>query len=132
MAKEIKEEIVPVEMATVIIDPKLTNGGLRTITSIGIKRFVGKVTVPVEEAEDLLRRQSEYAATVQKLNDPSLKLRNQNIDTTRKSYIADPEQFGSHPRFTKLYGMADPFQMSFISEIDKTEWAQERMGLFNY
>lgn len=136
MAKELKEEVVKKEegkdLVTIIIDPKVTNGGLRTFTETGVKRYVGKVTVPAHIADSLLQRQTEYAATIQKLNDPSVRLRNQNIDTTRRAYMADPEQYGNHPRFTKAFGMSDAFQMSFISEKDKQEWAEERMGLFNY
>lgn len=136
MAEKIKETLVKKEegdeLVTVIIDPKLTNGGLRTFTENGVKRYVGKVTVPAHVADSLLQRQTEYAATISKLNDPTVRLRNQNIDTTRKAYMADIEQYGSHPKFSKLYGMSDAFQMSFVSDLDKKEWAEERMGLFNY
>lgn len=132
----IKENIVKKEeaeeMVTIIIDPKLTNGGLRTITDKGVVKRAGKVTVPASEAEDLLRRLTEYSATVQKLQDPSIKLRNQNIDQTRKSFIADPTQYGNNPQFNKVNGMADAFQLEPISEQDLKEWREERMGLFNY
>lgn len=127
-----KKEIVTSkeeEMMTIYIDPKRTNGGLRTNFN---KLYVGKKTLPVELAEDLLRRQEEYAATVSKLTDPSIKLKNQSIEQSRKFFIADPVQHGNNPKFSKVYGMLDPFQLESISELDLEEWKDERMGLFNY
>ena len=120
------------DMVTVIIDPKLTNGGLRTATATGWKNYVGKVKVPESLGEDLLRRQTEYAATVAKLNDPSVSLRNQNIDITRKQFMADPGQYGQRTEFSKENGLASRFQMSFISKQDLAEWKEEREGLFGY
>lgn len=116
------------ELVTIIIDPKRTSGGLRT----NGKLFVGKVKVSQEMADDLLRRQEEYAATTAKLTDPSVKLRNQNIDVSRKMFIADPGVFGNHPKFSKINGMLDHFQLQFISETDLDEWRQEREGIYGY
>ena len=130
MAKEIKpvEAKVTSDLVTIIIDPKRTNGGVR----VNGKRYVGKVSVTSDQAEDLLRIQEEYAASVDKLTNPSTKLRNQSLETSRKAFFADPIQFGSHPRFSKVYGMLDTFQWDFVPEADRLEWQQERMGLYNY
>lgn len=124
MAKETQEE----EKMLIFIDPKRTNGGLRT----NGKNYVGKITVPVHFAEDLLRRQEEYAATISKLTDPSVKLRNQNIDISRKMFMADPQSYGNHPKFSRITGMLDAFQLEFVSPKDLEEWKEERMGLYNY
>lgn len=133
MVKNLEETRVtetpsPEEIVTIIIDPKMTDGGI----IINGRRYVGKVKVPQSQADDLLRVQSEYFATKQKLNDPSIKLRNQNVDVSKKFFMADPLQFASNPRFSKVYGMLDPFQWDFISEKDKEDWKQEREGLYNY
>jgi predicted RNA-binding Zn ribbon-like protein len=136
MAAKEKEELVKKDegenLVQVIIDPKLTNGGLRTITSTGVKRYVGKVKVPADLAEDLLRRQTEYAATIQKLNEPSLEIRNQSIGTSYKAFMADPAQHGKNPGFSRETGLLSRFQWEFISDKDKEEWKEERMGLFGY
>ena len=116
------------EMVTIVIDPKMTDRGI----IINNKRYVGKVKVPQSQADDLLRIQSEYFATKQKMTDPSVKLRNQNVDVSKRAFMADPLQFASHPRFSKVYGMLDPFQWDFIGEKDKEEWKQEREAIFNY
>lgn len=113
-------------MVTIIIDKD--TGGLRT----NGKLYVGKVTVPEHLAEDLMRRQEEYLATIKKLTDPSVELRNQSIETTRKAFMADPKVHGNNPRFSKVNGLTTNFQMSVVSEQDKEEWHQERMGLFGY
>lgn len=123
MATKEKEDIV-----TIVIDPKMTNGGI----TVNGRKYVGTVKVPQEQADDLLRIQTDYFATTQKLNDPSIQLRNQNIETTRKAFIADPGLYGNHPRFSKHNGMTNQFQLNFISEQDLNEWKQERMGLYGY
>jgi hypothetical protein len=132
MAKEPETAIAKEEMVTVMIDPKITRGGLKTATLTGWKNYVGKVTVPAHLAEDLLRRQTEFGATVQKLTEENLELRNQNINTTRAAFMADIAIAGSNPQFTRENGMASRFQMQFIAEKDLAEWKEERMGLFGY
>ena len=126
MAKETKA--IEEEMVTIIIDPKRTNGGIR----VNGKNYVGKVKVSAVQADDLMRIQEEYSATIDKLTNPQVKLRNQNIDATRKAFMADPAVYGQHPQFSKAYGLSDMFQMSFISETDRLQWEEERMGLYNY
>ena len=127
---EQKEKInVDAPKIIVMIDPKRTNGGIR----VNGKLKVGKVVCrSQEEADDLLRIQEEYAAAFDKLRDPSIKLRNQSIETSRKAFIADPAQFAGHPRFSKVYGMLDPWQWQFVPQNDRLEWQEERMGLYNY
>jgi predicted glycosyltransferase len=121
MAESTKEKMV-----TIMIDKR--TGGLRT----NGKLYVGKVTVREDIADDLIRRQNEYLATLDKINDPSVKLRNQSIEVTRKAFIADPSVFGNHPQFSKVNGMCDPFQLQFISPVDLDEWKAERLGLYGY
>jgi hypothetical protein len=79
-----------------------------------------------------MRIQEEYSATIDKLTNPSIRLKNQSITTTRRAFMADPVQFGQHPKFSKEWGMSDSFQMSHVSKTDLIEWQQERMGLYNY
>lgn len=131
MAKETTKEPVSTvsEKIIVMIDPKRTNGGIR----INGKLKVGKVICnSQDEADDLLRIQEEYAASFAKLTDPSVVMRNQSIETTRRAFMADPVTYGQHPRFTKQFGLSTPFQMGFVPEADLIEWQQERMGLYNY
>ena len=124
--KPVKE---PAQKIIVMIDPKRTNGGIR----VNGKLKVGRVVChSQEEADDLLRIQEEYAASFDKLRDPSIKLRNQSIETSRKAFMADPAQFAGHPHFSKTYGMLDSWQWQFVPEADRLEWQQERMGLYNY
>ncbi len=121
--REVSETII------IVIDPKRTNGGIR----VNGKRLVGKVKCKSqEEADDYLRIQEEYAASFAKLTDPTVKLRNQSIETSRKAFIVDPAEFGKHPNFTREFGMLDPYQWQFVPEGDRLEWQEERMGLFNY
>lgn len=125
---EKEKKAVAEGMVTVIIDPKRTRGGIR----VNGKLYVGKVTVSSEQADDLLRIQEEFSATIDKLTEPSTKLRNQNIGTTKKMYMADPTVYGTHPQFSNVYGMLDPFQWQFISDVDKEEWREERLGVYGY
>lgn len=129
-AKEAVKEAKPVKEGMVLhfVDPKRTNGGIR----INGKLYVGRVQVTPEQSEDLFRIEREYSATIDKLTSPEVVLRNQSIETTRKAFMADPNLYGNHPRFSKRFGLTTAFQMENVSETDRLEWEEERMGLYNY
>ena len=130
MTKEIKPvkttEASPEPLVTVVIDRKMTDGGIRVNDIL----YVGKVKVTSEQAEDLLRIQEEYLETKQKMSDPSQKIRIKSSAIIQKYYLADPSQFGNHPQYTKQYGLLDPWQWQFISDSFKEELKRQREAMY--
>ncbi len=116
------------ELVSIYIDPVATHGGLTT----NEKRYVGWVKVPKDIAQDLQRRVEEYIETQDFLHNPKRKIRIKNSMVIETHFCADPNQYGDNPKFSKEYGLLDPWQWQFVPESEKARLKQLRFDLYGY
>ena len=118
------------EMVTIVIDPEMTDGGIR----INGKRYVGKVTVTVNQAEDLQRIQMEYYETKKRLTNPDSFIGTKSDIVKFNRYCADPEQNKAifHTDSFQKYGKLDPRDWERLSPGAREMFKAERMALHGY
>lgn len=117
-------------LVEVFIDPVMTRGGLMTN---GVK-YIGRVKVTPDVAEDLMRRQEEiqavnnwqYAPTK---NKPPIKIQNHQI--IEQQFLADPENRG-RKGFTEEYGLLDPWQWQFLAPSFQAYLKETRKQMYGY
>jgi hypothetical protein len=116
------------QMVTIIIDRKRTSGGL----VVNGKRYVGTVTVPKHQAEDLMRMQEEYDESMQKIFDPSVSVRMKNDLQKEVLFLVDPKEHARNPGFTRDYGLLPLQEWEYCSPAFKEHLLAERKQLYGY
>lgn len=119
-----------VKLVTIVIDPEMTDGGIR----VNGKRYVGKVEVSQDQADDLLRIQEEYYETKKKLNNPRQFVRTKSDIVKFKRFCVDPaehEALRHNPTFQK-YGLLDPRDYEYLTPTAKEYFKRERFALYAY
>lgn len=114
------------KMLTIIIDHDETDGGVM----VNGKLYVGEVTVPEEQAKDLLRIIREYKETKTRMNDAKAFVRQKNDFVNERLYLADPRENRGKKGWTDEFGLLDPRQWEFISEQFKEELKSKRKAMF--
>lgn len=123
-------EKTKVDMVEVFIDPESTGGGIW----VNEKLFVGMVKVPRDQAQDLLRIQSEYSETVKKLNNPSVFVRTKSDLTKANRFLANPQD---HPQLAntdafRKYGLLDPRDWGYMTKEGQQRLLDRRKSLYGY
>lgn len=117
------------EMITIFIDPEMVGKqGIR----INGKLFIGSVTVPKTQAEDLLRIQSEYWETVKKMTDPNVTVRMKNDFQKETLFLADPKENARKPGWSRDYGLLGEREWSLCSDAFKEHLLSMRKQYYGY
>lgn len=117
------------KMVTILIDPQMVG---KTGIRINGKMYIGKVTVPESQADDLLRIQEEYWETVKKLKDPQVTVRMKSDFQKEKLFLADPDENARKATFTRDYGLLGAKEWSYCSETFKKHLLDMRKQLYGY
>ena len=116
------------KIVTIIIDRRRTSGGLR----VNGKLYVGEVTVPKHQADDLLRMQEEYDETMQKIVDPTVSVRMKNDLQKEALFLADPKVHGTKPNFTRDYGLLPLQEWEYCTPEFQKQLLDLRKQLYGY
>lgn len=111
------------------IDPELVD---RKGLVINEKRYIGKVKVTQDQADDMQRMISEYQETQRRLHDPSQKIRIKNSMIIEELFLADPKTRGNEKGFSKDFGLLDPWQWQFVNENHKKYLQEQKKALYGY
>jgi hypothetical protein len=122
------EKEVPVELVSVVIDPDLTDGGIR----VNGKLYRGTVKVTQAQADDLLRIQEEYNETKKKLQDPNISVRMKSDEQKEKLFLADPKENEGKRGFSRDYGLLGAREWSFCSPAFKEHLLETRKQYYGY
>lgn len=128
MSKDALETIPEVDMMTVIVDHKATDGGI----TINGTKYIGEVTVKKDIARQIITNMQEYAEVKNKMFDPSQKIRNKNGFVTERAYLADPAEHTGNPRFSMEFGLLDPWQWQFVAEPEKERLRKLKTSIYGY
>jgi hypothetical protein len=116
------------DLITVHIDREMTDGGLRT----NGKLYVGDVTVPKHQAEDMLRRQEEYWETKKKLTDPNISVRMKSDFQKEALFLADPGMNAGKKNFTRDYGLLGMREWTLCNKKFQKHLLELRFSLYGY
>lgn len=115
-------------MVEMFVDPKLTEGGLRTNET----RYVGHVRVPKSIAVDLQRRIDEYAEMRELRTEGNAFIRQKSSFTVSKLFLADPAANKHKKGWTDLYGLLDPRDWQFQTKAFRKELIELREQLYGF
>ena len=115
-------------MVDIYIDPKLTEGGLRTNDT----RYVGHVRVPKHVADDLQRRLEEYGEVRELRNEPNAFVRQKSSFTVSKLFLADPAQNKHKKGWSDKYGLLDPRDWGYQTIAFRRELVSLREQLYGF
>ena len=117
------------KMVTIIIDPQFVGKqGIR----VNGKIYIGEVTVPEGMAKDLLRIQSEYSETMQKLHDPKVNVRMKSDFQKEALFLADPTEFAGKKGYTRDYGMLPQREWLLCTPDFQKQLLNYRKQLYGY
>lgn len=117
------------EMVTIFVDPEMvTMQGIR----INGKKYIGKVTVPKDQADDILRIQEEYWETRKKLMDKNVSIRMKSDFQKEALFLADPRDNEGKKSFSRDYGLLGAREWSLCSEQFKKYLLEQRKNHFGY
>lgn len=134
--KEILNKKDPVEKVDkdepkikIFIDPTMVGKlGIR----INGKIYVGYVTVPESQAEDLLRIQSEFWETVKKMTNKYARVRMKSDFQKEVLFLADPEENQNKKNFSRDFGLLSAEEWSYCSEPFKKQLLAMREQMYGY
>lgn len=117
------------ELVSIFIDPEMVG---KTGIRINGKLYIGHIKVPKNEADNLLKIQTEYWETVKKLTDKNVSVRMKNDFQKERLFLADPRENAGRTGFTRDYGLLGETEWSYCSEELKKHLLEERKQLYNY
>ena len=117
------------EKVNIFIDPEMV--GKQGIQING-KMFIGHVSVPKGQADDLLRIQDEYWETIKKMKDPLVSVRMKNDFQKERLFLADPAVFAGKANFTRDYGLLGQREWNFCTDKFKEYLLDVRKSLYGY
>lgn len=116
-------------MMTIFIDPEMVGKqGIR----INGKVYVGHITVPKVQADDLLRIQEEYWETVKKMKDPAVVVRMKNDFQKETLFLADPNENQGKKGFSRDYGFLPQREFLLCSKVFQEHLLNYRKQLYGY
>jgi len=116
------------KLVTILIDRDMCDGGLM----VNGKRYVGKVKVTEDQADDLLRMQEEYFETKKKLTDKNVHVRMKSDFQKEALFLADPKENEMKKNFTRDYGLLGQKEWSYCKPKFKEYLLEQRMQMFGY